>query len=173
MTSSTTQQKGWPKVAMATPGGGREHRNTPQNPKMDQFAKEKADGHHNGGWPWPPLATPSGDRRPPPLSTWLNTLRERDITLVAAGTGAHLAGNTEHACCHDNDTLDHYAHALQLAATGTHPAWWEHVCGRRPAADLTVDDIPWQCVTCGDPDVWLLNDHLEPTCHTHTPETHR
>lgn len=110
------------------------------------------------------------------LPTWLNTLRQRGITITRQPWGITLHGP---ATDHDHQTAAQHAHALTIAAAGTHPDWWNTVLGRTPPRpDLqlpTIEDpndqldgTSWPCSTCGTP-----AEHLDPQllgwCNRHAP----
>jgi hypothetical protein len=125
----------------------------------------------------PPLPLKGGGPagRDPHLRDWLGSCRERGVGLgVSDGDRVVPTGP---ATEHDEAMAHRHAHALAVAAAGSHPAWWNRVLGRGTcsAADLpvvvdptTVDGLAFRCATCGhpadelDPDLlgWC-GEHLE------------
>lgn len=120
--------------------------------------------------PSPPIRGEGRVREAPTLRKWLDVIRAEgwrirlvngELQLVTAG-GATAFG-WEH-----QQVLARHRHALQVAAAGTHPRWWDHVSGREPA-QLTVDDLPtagdptnpaFACTACGAPATTVTGEPL-------------
>lgn len=126
--------------------------------------------------PFPALSI-SGKRETVRLNTWLNDLKRRNLTIDITTTGPHLTGRTDLITPTDWHQLTRHRHALELAAQGHHPTWWNHAIGNGPTPHLhdlpTVTDPDdrhggwgFPCTTCGQPSPYL--DHtLLPWCETH------
>jgi hypothetical protein len=102
------------------------------------------------------------------LTDWITDLNRRHCTINIRDHVAHVEGPA--ANWNDHHQAGRYAHALQTAANGTHPEWWNHIIGR-PTRQLHLNDIPtatndpdaFACTRCGQPAPHLNHD-LTPWC---------
>jgi hypothetical protein len=97
------------------------------------------------------------------LTTWLNDLRQRHCELTIQHGVINTVGRA--ANWNDHLVIRRLHAALQTAAAGTHPDWWNWASGR----DRTTvpDDLPWTCATCGTPDTPHLDADLLAWCDLH------
>lgn len=112
------------------------------------------------------------------LTTWLDSLKARQLTIDMAPDGPRINGRNLHLVTpHDTHQLTRHHHALQLAATGQHHAWWTHAIGHGPTPNIddlpTVDDPDdryggwgFPCACCGQP-ADRLDSALLPWCTEH------
>lgn len=103
-----------------------------------------------------------------PVSQWLADLKNRSVAINMAGSTPTLRGAA--VTDHDIQQATRYAHALHLAANGTHPTWWTYASGRDRTRWPHVDDLPWTCATCGTPDCPYLDGDLAAWCDRHDLE---
>jgi hypothetical protein len=102
------------------------------------------------------------------LHQWLDDLRHRNCRITIDRNVIIVHGPAAHDT--DRHHIDRHRHALHIAATGTHPTWWDHISGRADTVP-TDDQIPWAddgyaCATCGQP-APHLDPNLLPWCDTH------
>ena len=139
-----------------------------KNLKSSTFAGEQA-SH-------PPLPPEDVHLCPPqlstPFSTWIATLRSRNISVNVEQDGAvNVSGSTWTS--EDRTNIARHRHTLKVAAAGTHTEWWNHIL-QRPTRTLQLDDIPiaaddgeaFACSCCGQPAAHL-DWELLPWCDTH------
>lgn len=126
------------------------------------------DGHLS-----PPPRNPRGLRagtgspdpaRDTPLRAWLNDLAHRRCTITVENHVIHIHG--ARAADTDRHHVNRNRHALELAANGTHPAWWRWVTGHHDTVP-DWDDIPWTCASCGTDDIDVLDPDLLAWCEVH------
>lgn len=113
-----------------------------------------------------------GNREPGHLRAWLEELKRRGVQITLSADGPQVAGPADD---HDRAMADRYRHALTIAATGTHPAWWTHIL--HPDQPVTATDLPttpdhtpdglaFRCGTCGRP-ADTLDAELVGWCEVH------
>lgn len=109
------------------------------------------------------------------LADWFNDVRNRGCTITVIDRVIQVRGIR--ATDLDRHHVNRHRHALELAAAGTHPTWWNHVLGRTHR--LSADDMPvvndprdqltgtgWPCACCGQPADTVSPDAL-PWCQEH------
>jgi len=158
MTITAPDRQGWTGWTLSTPGGDNQRKNTPQNPKFDDFPQERRFVPRQGGWTCPPC---------PPLRHWMSTLRDRGITANVDNGTVHLDGPDIDS--RDIAWLTRHHDALLVAANGTHFDWWAGVTTGNHQPDIDLPDIG--CAVAGCPcDTRHYSHDGIPFCHNHNPD---
>lgn len=119
--------------------------------------------------------TPDLDENVGTLAGWLADVANRSCTITVIDRVIQVRGIR--ATDLDRQHVNRHRHALETAAAGTHPTWWNHVLGRTD--HLSIDDMPtvpdprdqldghgWPCACCGHPADTVTPDGL-PWCQEH------
>jgi len=103
----------------------------------------------------------------PPLSTWLSTLKQRNITATLQDSHVTLDG--DNITANDTAWLTRHHDALAVGATGTHPHWWTGITTGEHTIGEQIPTFGCAVLNC-DRNLAHYSQDGVPFCDHHNPD---